>query len=131
VIWEIESEAERQTHALPGLTAETLFFAVREAIRNAARYGRDGDSARPLHLYLAVLWRDGLKILIEDDGVGLHKTESAAQGSGQGLALHSAMLAVVGGTLAVEPLAGGGTRVTLGIPREALRQFPSAEAPSV
>jgi len=31
----------------------------------------------------------------------------------QGLALHSAMLAVVGGTLAVEPRAEGGTRVMI------------------
>jgi nitrate/nitrite-specific signal transduction histidine kinase len=54
-----------------------------------------------------------ISIVIEDDGIGLHKTNLAEQESGQGLALHSAMLAVVGGTLAVEARAEGGTRVKI------------------
>jgi signal transduction histidine kinase len=32
--------------ALPSLTAETIFYAAREAIRNAARHGRGEDAAR-------------------------------------------------------------------------------------
>ena len=43
------------TRLLPGcalalLIAEVLYYAARETIRNAARYGRDGDGSRPLHL---------------------------------------------------------------------------------
>ncbi|MCI0478488.1 MAG: hypothetical protein L0Y55_19785, partial [Anaerolineales bacterium] len=44
VNWNIAPDAERVARALPALTAETLFYAAREAIRNAARYGR-GDTA--------------------------------------------------------------------------------------
>jgi signal transduction histidine kinase len=95
-----------------------LFYAAREAIRNAARYGRNGDSARPLHLQVGVAWRDGLEIRIEDDGVGLGAHPPAADGSGHGLALHSTMMAVVGGALATDTQPGQYTRVTLTLPRQ-------------
>jgi signal transduction histidine kinase len=120
VAWDIAPDAESATRALPSLTAETLFYAAREAIRNAARHGRGDQSTRALNLRIGVKRQTSevsksseVSIVIEDDGVGLHKTKLAEQGSGQGLALHSAMLAVVGGTLAVEPRAEGGTRVEI------------------
>jgi signal transduction histidine kinase len=63
-------------------------------------------------------WTHGLAIRIEDNGVGLPAQPSGAA-NGQGLALHSTMLAVVGGTLAIEPNPAGGTRVFLTLPSEA------------
>ena len=119
VTWDIAPDAERAARALPSLTAETMFYAAREAIRNAARHGRGGDATRALNLRIAVRktskvsQTSEVSLVIEDDGVGLHKTELTEQGSGQGLALHSAMLAVVGGTLAVEARAERGTRVVV------------------
>jgi signal transduction histidine kinase len=114
VTWEIAPDAERAARALPSLTAETIFYAAREAIRNAARHGRSGDATRALNLRIAVQMQTSeVSIVIEDDGAGLHKTELAEQGSGQGLALHSPMLAVVGRTLAVEARAEGGTRAVI------------------
>jgi signal transduction histidine kinase len=117
VTWHIDPHAERQTQAIPPLTAEVLFYAAREAMRNAARYGRGGSAARPLHLRLELAWRDGLEITIEDDGVGLGVAGDSKAGSGQGLALHSTMMAVVGGTLAVESLPDAYTRVSLTLPQ--------------
>jgi hypothetical protein len=112
--WDIAPDAERAARALPSLTAETIFYAAREAIRNAARHGRGEDAARALNLRIAVNAQTyKVSLIIEDDGIGLHKTDLAEQESGQGLALHSAMLAVVGGTLAVEARAEGGTRVEI------------------
>ncbi|MCI0477477.1 MAG: ATP-binding protein, partial [Anaerolineales bacterium] len=108
----------RVARALPALTAETLFYAAREVIRNAARYGRGDTAERALNLWIAVRSTCPVSIVIEDDGIGLHKTKLIEQGSGQGLALHSAMLAVVGGTLAIESRAEGGTRVVLTLPNE-------------
>jgi len=119
VTWQIEPEAERQAQAIPSLTAEVLFYATREAIRNAARHGRGGDTACLLHLRVEIAWRDGLEILIEDNGVGLGTAGPSATGSGQGLALHSTMMAVIGGTLAVESQPGAYTRVSLTLPQEA------------
>jgi signal transduction histidine kinase len=118
VEWQIEPEVEQDLSAIPPLTAEVLFYAAREAIRNAAQHGRDGDTGRPLHLRVGAAWRDGLEICIEDDGVGLGAVDSPAANSGQGLALHSTMMAVVGGTLAVESLPGAYTRVSLRLPQE-------------
>jgi signal transduction histidine kinase len=109
VSWEIAPEAERAARGLPPLTAEALFFAGREAARNAARHGRREGA---LCLRIAAEASDGLVIVIEDNGAGDGVSPGAAAGSGQGLALHSTLMAVVGGTLAAEATAAG-MRVTL------------------
>jgi signal transduction histidine kinase len=132
VTWRVEPDAEREAKTIPALTAEVLFYAAREAIRNAARYGRGGDAARPLHLQVGVTWCDplalrqaqasagsgqaGLEIWIEDDGVGLTAEGDANENSGHGLALHGTMMAVVGGALAVESVPDTYTRVSLMLP---------------
>jgi len=165
VNWEIEPEAERRAQTIPSLTVEVLFYAAREAIRNAARYGRAMDAAAQLQLQVSILWREGLKIVIEDDGVGVDGTQALSRGAagaspvppnavsgglsparqrsssedadayhdpplaslggtggtlgagaGQGLALHSTMMAVVGGTLNLESVPGAYTRVSLTLP---------------
>ncbi len=120
VVWEVLPEAEQRARSIPPLTAEVLFYAAREAIRNAARYGRDHDRVAPFHLRLGMIWRDGLELTIEDDGVGMGGASPADGNSGQGLALHTTMMAVIGGTLAVESIPGVYTRVTLTLPRESL-----------
>jgi signal transduction histidine kinase len=118
VTWQIAPEAEQRAQTIPAFSAEVIFGAAREAIRNAARYGRNGDARRPLHLTIAVTWRGGLQITIEDDGVGLGAADQPGQGSGQGLALHSTMMAVIGGTLAIESAPQAYTRIILTLPRE-------------
>ncbi len=132
VSWQVEPGIED----LPTLVAEVLFYAAREAIRNAARYGRGGNPARPLHLRVEATWHDrpadssvsgssvlagqpGLEIVIEDDGVGLRGAEGVDAGGGQGLALHSTMMAVVGGSLAMQSVPGIYTRVFLTLPLDA------------
>jgi signal transduction histidine kinase len=116
VTWDIASDVEKQSHTISSLAADAVFHATREAIRNAARYGRGGDSKRALRLQIQIAWARGLQIIIDDDGVGLHKANLGEQGSGHGLALHSAMLAVMGGTLSIEPRTNGGTRVSVSLP---------------
>ena len=84
-------------------------------MRNAARYGRNGNTERPLHLTVSAQCRQGIELIIEDDGVGLG-AGAQTQGSGQGLGLHSTLMAVVGGTLTAENAPGTGTRITLALP---------------
>jgi signal transduction histidine kinase len=141
VEWQVDPAVPDALSDISPLSAEVVFYAAREAIRNAARYGRD-NPARPLHLRVAVVWRGGLEILVEDDGVGLplgaeaepaptngHAGNGSASlpvepatpngsagGSGQGLALHSTMMAVVGGSLSTESVPGEYTRVVLSLP---------------
>ena len=116
VTWQVEPRAEREGIWIPSLTAEVLFYATREAIRNAARHGRDAEGGRPLQLELNVDWCDGLQILIADNGVGLGAADASDGGSGKGLSLHSTMMAVVGGALLMESELGAYTRVRLTLP---------------
>jgi signal transduction histidine kinase len=116
VTWQVEPEAAQAAQSIAPLAAEVLFSAAREAIRNAARYGRNGDKNRPLHLNLSLGWSDGLRLVVEDDGAGLGAAGPTASSSGQGLALHSTMMTIIGGTLTAESGPTGSTRVTLALP---------------
>ncbi|MEK7809498.1 MAG: ATP-binding protein [Chloroflexota bacterium] len=117
VKWQIDPKAEQRSKVMPPLTAEVLFCAAREAIRNAARYGRGAESASPLNLRIELNGRKGLTILIEDDGVGI-KSNSTDHG-GHGLSLHHTMMAIVGGSLNVESESAKFTRVILTLPESA------------
>jgi signal transduction histidine kinase len=80
VTWQIEPEAERHARAIPTLTAEVLFYATREAIRNAAHHGRTDRVRLSLSCYCL---RDGLSV--EDTG-GVGRLVVNDGGSGLGLA---------------------------------------------
>jgi len=111
---------------LPPFVAEVVFYAAQEAVRNAARYGRGEDPARPLRLTVEIVRAQGLCVSVRDDGVGLRATKklpgglkppgSDGGGTGAGLLFHRAMLAVVGGTLTVESQPGHGTTVVITVP---------------
>jgi signal transduction histidine kinase len=112
VTWQVGEGAREAARSLSALQAEVLFYAAREAIRNAARHGRGEDNARSLHLRLdARRQEETLVLLIEDDGVGMSLSEEGGQG--RGLALHSTMMAVIGGALSTESLPDAYTRVRL------------------
>lgn len=112
--WQVSPRAETAAAALPTLTAEVVFYAAREAVRNAAKHGRGVNGERPLSLTISMEFAEQLAITIVDDGVGVGNSETA--GSGQGLALHSTMMAVVGGSVVVETAADQFTRITLTVP---------------
>ncbi len=116
VTWRVEPKAEQRLQQLPHLTVEVLFYAARETIRNAARYGRGGRANQPLHLQIDIADQNGLVVTVRDDGVGLHQGEDTLQGSQQGLDIHRTMLAVVGGTLDVASSPGQYTQVMLRLP---------------
>ncbi|MEZ4861971.1 MAG: hypothetical protein R3C14_11705 [Caldilineaceae bacterium] len=116
VSWQIETKAELRLQELPQLTSEVLFYAAREAIRNAARYGRGGAGNRPLHLQVWIRDEGALVIQICDDGVGIEPNNAQSVSSQQGLAIHSTMLAVVGGTLTIHSTPDEQTTVTLRLP---------------
>jgi signal transduction histidine kinase len=121
VTWEVRPEAESAAEALPLVTAEVLFYAAREAMRNAARHGRRPGGG-PVQLRVEAEARAGLQLAVADNGAeaGRGPGEDSKSGSGQGLALHSTLLAVVGGTLSAERPASGGRRITLALPAQAL-----------
>jgi signal transduction histidine kinase len=126
VSWQVEPPAEEQAGRLPPLAAEVLFYAAREAMRNAARHGRRAGAPAALNLIIRAAWNDqpgaarGLTLILEDNGMGLNEqappTDGDRPGAGQGLALHSTLLAVVGGSLTIQSERGVFTRVTLCLP---------------
>jgi signal transduction histidine kinase len=118
--WQVADGAESQMKALPLLEAEVLFFAAREALRNAARYGKP-ENGKPFQVVICLECKEGVRLTIEDNGNGveaLSKTSPDADGagSGQGLALHSTLMAVIGGSLSLESQPGRYTRVVLALP---------------
>lgn len=148
--WELDHQAETKINRLVPLTAEVLYYASREAIRNAARHaggdrhGRNTQSENgetaALHLLVSARCReDGVELMVEDNGVGLevggkdgrshdgredngreeNEDRRNGGGSGGGLALHSTLMAVVGGTLSTESVPGDYTRVSLVLPLDA------------
>jgi signal transduction histidine kinase len=121
VEWELEEEAEQALERLPGMPAEVLFFAAREALRNAARHGRGEDMERKLGVRVRARWEEGLELVVEDEGVGLEEGGEAG-GAGQGVALHSTMLAVLGGAWESQSEAGKYTRVRLRLPAQLWRE---------
>jgi signal transduction histidine kinase len=140
VEWVIDEDAERYATTLAPVVAETLFHAAREAIRNAARHAR-GDGTQSLSLHVAATVGDEFRLTIEDDGVGHDQAGQTASTSfndsaiqdhsqrdgvgGHGLALHSTMMAVAGGSLSVETRTPRGTRVVLSLPRNAASTIPT------
>ncbi len=115
VTWDVDPRAEEEAQALPPLGAEVVFHAAREAIRNAARHARGDEPARAVHLRVAAAWRDGLEVVIEDDGVGV-AAGGEPDGAQRGVALHSTMMAVIGGEWIMESVPGQSTHVTLRLP---------------
>jgi signal transduction histidine kinase len=118
VTWEIAPQAEEHARRLAPLRAEVLFYAAREAIRNAARHGRgpDGAAHNPLHLLVSARQHgDQLELAIEDDGIGLPAAPEGAA-TGRGLTLHATMMAIVGGSLVLESEPARFTRVRLTVP---------------
>ncbi len=82
------------------LASEVIFYAASELVRNAARHGRRENV--PLALTVTVEGRRDLTVTVQDNGKG-GSAPGTDGGAGQGLALHTAMLAIVGGTLSVAP----------------------------
>jgi hypothetical protein len=88
------------------LTREVVVHAAREIIRNAAKHGRGDDSSRRLCLTIEAV--SPTILTITDNGVGQRQPWRKDNG---GLALHSTMLAIVGGDLQVMYPAAGGTSI--------------------
>jgi signal transduction histidine kinase len=69
--WHISPQVEEAAASIPSLTKEVLFYAAREAMRNAARHGRGMQSDSSLCLHVEGKAEDGLDISIQDNGIGI------------------------------------------------------------
>ncbi len=121
--------------ALSPLAADLLLGAALEAIRNAGRHARGGDLHRRLALRVELCADAGwVSVIVRDDGVGLQSDDATrpapvgqvppaeidavtvAPGARSGLLTHGALIALIGGTLAVQSEPDAGTMVTVRVP---------------
>jgi signal transduction histidine kinase len=114
--WHVDPAAAEKTRQMQPFAAEVVYFAARELLRNAARYANGGQEHRPRVTICLDEVAEGLRLVIEDDGVGMaaalggKASEENSAGAGSGLRIHSAMLAAIGASLEVSSPLQGGTR---------------------
>ncbi|WP_220199241.1 sensor histidine kinase [Ktedonospora formicarum] len=117
VSWQVSDATARQIDDLvPPAIAELIFAAVQEALRNAARHARGTDIHRKLKLTLTATCMPDLAVTVADNGVGILSASSSTTGTGGGLLTHSALLAIVGGSLSVKSEPDNGVTVQIVLP---------------
>lgn len=139
--WDAPPQAVAAADRLPSIVADLLLGAALEAVRNAGRHARGGELHRPLRLGVSLAADDHwVTISVADDGIGLQSDEASgapvvaladgnssrpgapipgAGGTRNGLLTHGALIALVGGSLAVHSRPGTGTQLTIRVPRRA------------
>jgi signal transduction histidine kinase len=138
VEWRATPDACAAADKLPPIVADLLLGAALEAIRNAGRHGRGDDLHRRLTLQVELeVEPRGVVVRVSDDGVGIQSdaakaardSHQSSASSGEfpaigisstrtGLLTHGALVALVGGSLAVRNQSGPGTTVTIRVPRQ-------------
>jgi K+-sensing histidine kinase KdpD len=109
--WPLEVDIPEE---LPAVRADYVHLdqVVTNLLENVTRHTPPGTrvrvSARPLD--------DGVQIVVADDGPGMSATRRQ-QNNGLGLAICAAFMAQLTGTMQIDDRPGGGTRVTLWLPR--------------
>ncbi len=104
-------------NGLPVLKKEVLYYAAREAIRNAATHAIPSADEAGIRLTVEVRIKNEIEITIQDNGMGVISNNDSTAGARQGLAIHSTLMALIGGELAVESVPGAYTRVRLVCPK--------------
>jgi signal transduction histidine kinase len=110
----VDETAQAVTDGLTDLEREVLYYAVREVVRNAARHGRGDSAQRLLHIQVTVGIDEsgkGLRLSVEDDGIGLAEPTRLEQGSG--LTLHRTLLAILGATLEGQGRPNSGVQICI------------------
>ncbi len=95
---------------------EVVYFAVREAVRNAARYANPSDGDQLPSLSINLRDDEGLLVEIIDNGKGTVQPSQPSIGNGQGLVIHSLLVSIFGGKMQIANETGTSNKVTIFIP---------------
>lgn len=107
---ECEFQDEGDTSINDQQTALHLYRITQEAVVNAVKH------ARPRRIVVRLSGApDRLLLQVEDDGCGMPAVPSQSAGMGMNIMAYRA--GVLGGTLGVEAVPGGGTRIVCRVPR--------------
>jgi hypothetical protein len=110
---EIDSQAVQAASTLTPDAAETVYYAVRECLRNIAKHVRASNS-ESMKIKLQASVNGMLEICLENNGIVTNLPETAT--TGEGIRLHNAMLAVFGGGIQLERLDDGRTLAVIRLP---------------
>lgn len=112
---QFDEPAMRAGLALPPDAAETLYYAVRECLRNIAKHSSHaGPDTMKITLRASV---DGmLEICLENNGAEKITSQQETASTGEGIRLHNAMLAVFGGGIHLEQPGDGRIRAVIRLP---------------
>jgi signal transduction histidine kinase len=111
-----EENDETKLNVISQLKKEVIYYAAREAIRNSALHAIPITGEEKVTLTICVTTIADIKIVVQDNGCGVRKEKDPSSGSGQGLAIHSTLMELIGGRLSVETEPGSFTRVSLTCP---------------
>jgi hypothetical protein len=126
VKWKVVPEAVECIEKLPIHVREVLYFASREAIRNAAVHSMGSPNDPQNSLEIEISLPQGLEISIKNVGCGVNMekmTHRMLDGGGKGLSIHHTMMAIIGGSLNLESVPDQFARVVLRIPLNAIDSF--------
>jgi signal transduction histidine kinase len=122
VAWDIQPEAQNLLERISPVIKEVLYYAAREALRNAARHARK-KNGEPIRMQIILTSAPGLRLQVIDDGSGFaewNRETLGTDGSGQGLMLHATLLSILGGQLRVTRTASQQTCVEMELPQSAV-----------
>lgn len=125
-----EAGAGPGARPLPPQVLAALREAVLEALRNVECHARGRDAGRRVRVLLTVRQvRDGVRVVVRDDGVGFDPADAPQVHLGLRLSVRERMDALPGGWVQVDTAPGRGTRVFLGWAPPRPGYLPAAPEP--
>ena len=125
-----EAGAGPGSRPLPPQVLTALREAVLEALRNVECHARGRDAGRRVRALLTVRQvRDGVRVVVRDDGVGFDPADAPQVHLGLRLSVRERMDALPGGWVQVDTAPGRGTRVFLGWAPPRPGYLPAAPEP--
>jgi signal transduction histidine kinase len=98
-------------HQSPEQTKQ-LYRIAQEALANVVKHAR----ADHVHVSIGCSPQGGIRLTVEDDGVGRAATEASKNGAGLGMRIMTHRAVIIGGTLSIADRAGGGTIIACTVP---------------
>lgn len=100
----------------PEIVDLTVYRFFQEGVTNALRHGQPGRIAASLSQQQDADAGPVLRLVVEDNGVGMNEGMAGDMTGGRGLAAMSDRIDAVGGQLNIGPAEGGGTRLVSCVP---------------
>lgn len=115
LVFDADDRSKQAASELPADAVETVYYAVRECLRNIQKHSRK-DTGTNLEIRIKAEVDGMLRICIENNGFTVEDEAGGLASSGQGIALHNAMLAVFGGGMKLEKPVNRMTRAVISLP---------------